>query len=173
MSGNFIIVIHLVENNTVQRNTFVIFQINFKMESFSNLTLTIENQNYSLMNMSMMNMSNLTREDLDYEQVKMVVELFNSDNRVLSDPAYTAIIVIYTVLVTVAGCGNSAVMFAVMRRKEMRTARNIFIFNLALSDLLMATSIPFTVMDGLTRAWNLPESLMACRYGSTSAEYLL
>ena len=130
------------------------------MEGFENVTVTIENLNFT-----MMNMSNMTREDLDYEQVKMVVELFNSDNRVLSEPAYTTIIVVYTVLVTVAVCGNSAVMFAVMRRKEMRTARNIFIFNLALSDLLMATSIPFTVMDGLTRAWNFPESILACRCG--------
>ena len=138
------------------------------MEIFDNLSLTIYNQNFCL---PMMNMSNLTREDLGYEHVKMVVELFNSNNRVLSDPAYTAIIVIYTVLVTVAGCGNSAVMFAVMRRKEMRTARNIFIFNLALSDFLLATSIPFTVFDALTRAWPLPYSWIGCRWKFKLLQY--
>ena len=129
------------------------------MEGFKNLSITIDNKNYSIGNMY-----NMTMADLDYEQVKMVVELFSSDNKVLSEPAYTIIIVVYTVLVTIAGCGNSAVMFAVLRRKEMRTARNIFIFNLAMSDLLMATSIPFTVIDGLTMSWTLPNSGFACRY---------
>ena len=129
------------------------------MEGFKNLSITIDNKNYSIGNMY-----NMTMADLDYEQVKMVVELFSSDNKVLSEPAYTIIIVVYTVLVTIAGYGNIAVMFAVLRRKEMRTARNIFIFNLAMSDLLMATSIPFTVIDGLTKAWDFPESLFACRY---------
>ena len=60
--------------------------------------------------------------------------------------------------------GNLLVMSAVMRRKQMRTARNIFIFNLSLSDFLLATSIPFTVMDALTRAWPLPHSWLACKY---------
>ena len=129
------------------------------MEGLLNLSLRIDDQEYT-----MMNISNRTREDLDYEQVKMVVDLFKSNSKVLSDPAYTAIIITYTMLVTIAVVGNSSVMMAVLRRKEMRTARNIFIFNLAMSDLMMAISIPFTVMDGLTRAWNLPESLVACRY---------
>ena len=129
------------------------------MEGFVNLSLTIDDQEYT-----MTNISNMTREDLDYEQVKLMVELFKSNSKVLSGPAYTAIIITYTMLVTIAVVGNSSVMMAVLRRKEMRTARNIFIFNLAMSDLFMAISIPFTVMDGLTRAWNLPESLLACRY---------
>ena len=103
---------------------------------------------------------NNTMEEMDYQ---FVMELFHTDNRVLGDPAFTAIIVTYTIMVTVAVCGNGTVMLAVLRSKEMRTARNIFIFNLALSDFLMATSIPFTVLDGLTRAWPLPSSVVACR----------
>ena len=59
--------------------------------------------------------------------------------------------------------GNLTVMSTVLLRKEMRTARNVFIFNLAMSDFLLATSIPFTVMDALTRIWPLPQSLIACR----------
>ena len=108
------------------------------------------------------NSSNLTGVDL--EQVKQVLDLYTGDNNVLWEPFYTLVIVAYTVLVTVAGFGNSAVILVVLRRKEMRTARNIFIFNLALSDLLMTTSIPFTVIDILTRAWKLPEYVFACRY---------
>ena len=110
-----------------------------------------------------MNTSNITAVDLEHEQVKLVLDLYSGDNKVMGEPFYTLLIVAYTVLVTVAVCGNSAVILVVLKRREMRTARNIFIFNLALSDLLMATSIPFTVFDGLTRAWSLPESILACR----------
>ena len=104
--------------------------------------------------------NNKTMGELDYQ---FVMELFNTDNRVLHDPAFSSIIAAYTIMLTVAICGNTIVIIAVVRSKEMRTARNIFIFNLALSDLLMATSIPFTVLDGLTRAWTLPHSILACR----------
>ena len=113
-----------------------------------------------LQNTVMTSVVNNTMEEMHYE---FVMELFHTDNRVLEDPAFTAIIVTYAIMVTLAVCGNSTVMLAVVRNKEMRTARNIFIFNLALSDFLMATSIPFTVLDGLTRAWPLPSSTMACR----------
>ena len=61
--------------------------------------------------------------------------------------------------------GNLMVMSAVVWRKEMRTARNIFIFNLAFSDFLLAISVPLTVMDALTLAWPLPSSLLSCRSG--------
>ena len=67
--------------------------------------------------------------------------------------------------------GNLLVMSAVLRRKEMRTARNIFIFNLALSDFLLATSIPFTVFDALTRAWPLPYSWIGCRWKFKLLQY--
>jgi hypothetical protein len=53
-------------------------------------------------------------------------------------------------------------MSNMLRRKEMRKASTIFIFNLALSDFLLASSIPFTVFDALTRAWLLPYSW--CRW---------
>ena len=61
--------------------------------------------------------------------------------------------------------GNLVVMCLVLRRKVMRTARNIFIFNLALSDFLLAITIPFTVYDGLTKTWTLPlpYSVIACK----------
>ena len=51
-----------------------------------------------------------------------------------------------------------------LRRKSMRTARNIFIFNLSLSDFFFTVSIPFTLMDALTWAWPLPSSTLACRF---------
>ena len=75
-----------------------------------------------------------------------------------------------TVILVFLVCGNLLVMCAVLRRKTMRTARNIFIFNLALSDFLLATSIPFTVYDALTRAWTLPYSGIGCRWVGHNAK---
>ena len=44
-----------------------------------------------------------------------------------------------------------------------KSARNVFIFNLALSDFLIACSIPLTVIDGFNISWVLPHSLNLCR----------
>ena len=44
-----------------------------------------------------------------------------------------------------------------------KSARNVFIFNLALSDFLIACSIPLTVIDGFNISWTPPQSLSLCR----------
>ena len=53
---------------------------------------------------------------------------------------------------------------AVLRRKELRTARNIFIFNLALSDLLLSISIPFTLLDVLNKQFPFYQWPIVCKY---------
>ena len=59
---------------------------------------------------------------------------------------------------------NVLVIYVVLRKEQMRTARNIFILNLSLSDLLLAISVPFTVFDALTRSWHFPSYWLACKY---------
>ncbi|VDM24143.1 unnamed protein product [Toxocara canis] len=54
---------------------------------------------------------------------------------------YTAIYIIISVLAVI---GNGVVILAVIRKREMRTNRNVLIVNLALSNLMLAlTNIPF------------------------------
>ena len=48
-------------------------------------------------------------------------------------------------------------------RKETRTARNILIFHLAISDILTVCSLPLTLVDGLNMSWTLPRLLPLCR----------
>jgi NADH:ubiquinone oxidoreductase subunit 5 (subunit L)/multisubunit Na+/H+ antiporter MnhA subunit len=124
-------------------------------------------------------MKNISIEE-NAEQLKAVLDMFMKNDKVFEDPANILVISLYAFLVTAASksfndydvsffsiflvFGNLMVMSAVLRRKKMRTARNIFIFNLALSDFLLATSIPFTVFDALTRAWPLPYSWIGCKY---------
>ena len=57
---------------------------------------------------------------------------------------------------------NSLVLLAIVGNKKLRFARNIFIFNLALSDLLLALSLPFTILDKLSKSFPF-SSQMTCR----------
>ena len=59
--------------------------------------------------------------------------------------------------------GNLAVMLTAVLTKELRTARNVFIFSLALSDFLLALTIPATVYDALTRSWQMSSDVNLCR----------
>ena len=106
---------------------------------------------------------NETKEYINAEQIEAILETFVNNKKVLGEPTFTVIIIVYSILVTIAVIGNVIVMLTFLKRKHLWTTRNIFIFNLAISDFLMACSIPFTVMDGLTRFWFFPHSLLACR----------
>lgn len=63
------------------------------------------------------------------------VELIESlkRNRNFEDPYYTTLIVMYGILIFFGTFGNLLVVVAVARKPSMRTARNMFIVNLAVS----------------------------------------
>lgn len=51
-------------------------------------------------------------------------------------------------------CGNVLVAYVVIRKKTMRTITNIFITNLALSDILMCLlAVPFTPLSAFMKQW--------------------
>lgn len=56
-----------------------------------------------------------------------------SNNRKVGEPAYHILIVLYSILIIFGATGNSLVVMAVARKPQMRTARNMFIVNLAVS----------------------------------------
>ena len=56
------------------------------------------------------------------------------------------------------------VMSAVVTNKAMRTGRNIFIFNLACSDLLLALCLPFIILDKLSKQFPFHQQEIACKY---------
>jgi neuropeptide F receptor len=56
-----------------------------------------------------------------------------SKNQKIDDPAYHILICMYSILIIVGATGNSLVVMAVARKPIMRTARNMFIVNLAIS----------------------------------------
>lgn len=74
-----------------------------------------------------------------------VIERFRSNRRV-NDSAFFCLIAAYCVLIIFGTLGNSLVVFVVARQPAMRTARNVFVVNLAISDLLLCLiTMPLTV----------------------------
>ncbi|MCL4162490.1 UNVERIFIED_CONTAM: hypothetical protein GTU68_006884, partial [Idotea baltica] len=66
----------------------------------------------------------------------------------------------YGIIFTIGLIGNLLVVFIVIRNPNMRTITNIFITNLAISDILMClVAIPFTPYALYMENWTLSSSL--------------
>lgn len=68
---------------------------------------------------------------------------------------------IYAAICLLGACGNTLVCYAVFRNPTMHTVTNTFIFNLAISDLLLCLfCVPFTPLYLLTfKSWNFGTTL--------------
>nr|CAD7199063.1 unnamed protein product [Timema douglasi]CAD7416547.1 unnamed protein product [Timema poppensis] len=85
-------------------------------------------------------------------------------NRSMEDGPFYSLVFMYSVLIVVGAAGNSLVVCAVVRKPSMRTARNMFIVNLAVSDLLLCLiTMPLTMMEILTRYWPLGRHAFICK----------
>ncbi|KTG32629.1 hypothetical protein cypCar_00039319, partial [Cyprinus carpio] len=68
--------------------------------------------------------------------------------------AKTTFVVMYVIIFALALVGNSLVVYMVLRKRAMRTATNIFICSLAVSDLLITFfCIPFTLLQNISSEW--------------------
>lgn len=119
------------------------------------------------------------------------VELIESfkRNRSIEDPYYCILIVMYGFLILFGTVGNLLVVLAVARKATMRTARNMFIVNLAVSgvlngiilvhcifnrsnccffrmilDLVLCiVTMPLTLVEILTKVWPLGRYAFLCK----------
>lgn len=85
-------------------------------------------------------------------------------NYYLHQPPVAAIFIIsYFLIFVLCMVGNTVVGFTVMRKKHMHTVTNLFILNLAISDLLVGIfCMPITLLDNiiagmLTCVWSEDE----------------
>ncbi|XP_056619496.1 opioid receptor, delta 1b [Triplophysa dalaica] len=69
------------------------------------------------------------------------------------------ITVLYSVICVVGLFGNILVMYGVVRYTKMKTATNIYIFNLALADALATSTLPFQSAKYLMSTWPFGELL--------------
>ena len=106
---------------------------------------------------------NETKEYINAEQIEAILETFVNNKKVLGEPTFTVIIIVYSILVTIAVIGNVIVMLTFLKRKHLWTTRNIFIFNLSISDALLSLILPFTNMDVLHKEFPFKRFPYACK----------
>ncbi|XP_040832016.1 neuropeptide FF receptor 1, partial [Ochotona curzoniae] len=71
-----------------------------------------------------------------------------------SSPVAAMFIVAYVLIFLLCMVGNALVCFTVLRNRHMRTVTNMFILNLAVSDLLVGIfCMPTTLVDNLITGW--------------------
>ncbi|KAL4001178.1 delta-type opioid receptor-like [Oreochromis aureus] len=87
---------------------------------------------------------NVTHDDDSWEQESM-------------SPIIPIITAVYSVVFVVGLLGNCLVMYVIIRYTKMKTATNIYIFNLALADALVTTTMPFQSTDYLLNTWPFGE----------------
>ncbi|KAM6958948.1 opioid receptor, delta 1a [Aplochiton taeniatus] len=68
-----------------------------------------------------------------------------------------SITALYSVICVVGLLGNILVMYGVVRYTKMKTATNIYIFNLALADALATSTLPFQSAKYLLNTWPFGE----------------
>uniref|UniRef100_A0A671Q8R9 Neuropeptide FF receptor 2-like n=1 Tax=Sinocyclocheilus anshuiensis TaxID=1608454 RepID=A0A671Q8R9_9TELE len=81
----------------------------------------------------------------------------------LHEPLVSAIFIVsYLLIFIVCMVGNGVVCFIVLRSKNMRTVTNLFILNLAISDLLVGIfCMPTTLVDNIITGW--PFGSLVCK----------
>ena len=84
-------------------------------------------------------------------------------NYYLHQPQVAAIFIIsYFLIFFLCMVGNTVVCFIVMRNKHMHTVTNLFILNLAISDLLVGIfCMPITLLDNIIAGMSIHSSILA------------
>ncbi|XP_066479913.1 kappa-type opioid receptor [Tiliqua scincoides] len=80
-------------------------------------------------------------------------EDFQQNHTNISPAIPIIITAVYSMVFVVGLVGNSLVMFVIIRYTKMKTATNIYIFNLALADALVTTTMPFQSTEYLMNSW--------------------
>ncbi|XP_018921688.1 nociceptin receptor [Cyprinus carpio] len=75
--------------------------------------------------------------------------------------AKITVVVVYLIVCVVGLVGNCLVMYVIIRYTKMKTATNIYIFNLALADALVLATLPFQGTDVILGFW--PFGLALCK----------
>jgi len=102
-------------------------------------------------------------KNMERQNEQELIEAYKM-NRSLDQPYFSLFICAYVLLAGVGSLGNCLVIISVIRKPTMRTARNLFIINLAASDLLLCfVTMPLTCIELLSIYWPLPRSVLICK----------
>ncbi len=106
------------------------------------------------------NSSGMSTEDIEriFHEMYKGMSMSNFDQA-----TQIALIVAFTVLILFGAVGNGLVCYVVAKNPSMRTPRNIFIINLAISDLTLCIfTQPFNLMKVSMPFWNLGDFM--CKF---------
>ncbi|XP_045081139.1 delta-type opioid receptor-like isoform X2 [Coregonus clupeaformis] len=109
---------------------------------------------YHFSHLAMMNSSVFCRNFSD--NVSLDAKCERTDNLAKdSTPVIIAIIIttLYSIVCVLGLVGNVLVMYVIIRYTKMKTATNIYIFNLALADALATSTLPFQSVNFLMGTW--------------------
>lgn len=86
--------------------------------------------------------------------MKSVLKEFTKTLSTFDFVTQNILVSMFCVLISIGAFGNGLVCIAVIRKPQMRTARNVFIVNLALSDLTLCLfTMPFTLAGFIRKDW--------------------
>ncbi|EDV90724.1 GH14016 [Drosophila grimshawi] len=153
---------HLV--NYSQLNALSDVNANNTNKSNYNISHSSNNMTIQLLNSTHINVSNIiVSSDLD----PVLMDQYQH-NRAIESPWYHLLIAMYSILIVFGAMGNIMVVIAVLRKPLMRTARNLFILNLAISDLLLClVTMPLTLMEILSKFWPYGSCASLCKMIAT------
>ncbi|KAM3871950.1 nociceptin receptor [Diretmus argenteus] len=84
---------------------------------------------------------------------------YNDTDAFLPTGVKVTIVVVYMIVCVVGLVGNCLVMYVIIRYTKMKTATNIYIFNLALADSLVLATLPFQGTDVFLGFWPFGNTL--------------
>ena len=101
-----------------------------------------------------------------------------NDSRILhsnDDTSLNIAIGIYSAIFVLAVVGNGLVILTLVQNKRMRTVTNVFLLNLAISDLLLAVfCMPFTLVPIMIRNFIFgPFMCITIRYAQGKRQFCL
>ena len=74
---------------------------------------------------------------------------------------FGSLITLYALMILFGASGNLLVILVVIRNRAMRTARNVFIVNLAVSDLMLCLiTMPLTLVEILYQTWQVNSKII-------------
>ncbi|KAL7729420.1 hypothetical protein ACLKA6_008983 [Drosophila palustris] len=141
----------LFPNNNITNNS-----------NYSNINDS-ETNNNKIGSMLLLNSTNNESNAIPPNMDPLLMEQY-LHNRAIESPWYHLLIAMYSVLIVFGAIGNIMVVIAVVRKPIMRTARNLFILNLAISDLLLClVTMPLTLMEILSKFWPYGSCAILCK----------
>ena len=127
----------------------------YPISLFENLTSLVENLSYAL---------NYSSGNYD----PRLVEKFEKNRSINDDRIHYSIMMAYITMIILGAVGNILVVIVIVRKAAMRTVRNVFILNLAISDMLLCLiTMPLTLAEVLSHYWPFGHFPVLCKLFGT------